>query len=444
MTDSVSAWKIDTHDALTASDGVAALARTVLVLTDSLSGVGDLGQMLIDLGYRVQVALAVEGAVRGMPSTEPDAILCHLDRSLAEAPDILDAVRQHLQSPLIPVIGYLRADAERSDCFDSVIHAPAHPKQVAYRVDAMVRLQTMQHEVLRRVQVLQLGFGQAHQVATDLVVRQLRVLFIGKAKPEFMVILNALRARDVEVVAAFTSFTAFDYLHGKEFDAVIVDATESAEPALSILQSMSRNVRLYHMPKMLMTRKDGQTALPDSARALASDLIHAGSDTRELANRILEPAKYHRVHSQLRAEFDAMGDAGVRDADTGLFNQDYLRAYLDFLDAEGERRVVCRVKLVPDADYAVDPAFERVAMAQAGGLIGGLVRINDLVARMTPDEFAIAVPPMSARNLRRMMDRVVEVIECAAFESGKKGLGAFSMKADVRLGTLDEDGARAA
>ena len=133
-----------------------------------------------------------------------------------------------------------------------------------------------------------------------------------------------------------------------------------------------------------------------------------------------------------------MGDKVVRDPDTGLFNADFLKAYLDFLDSEGERRVLCRIRLVPQAGYVIDPAFIRVAMAQAGGLIGGLVRINDMVARLSEDEFAIAVPTMSAEKLTGMMSRVADVLECAAFESGKKGRGAFGMSADVRVDGLED------
>ena len=424
-------WTIDSFDALTASDGTATRAQTVLVVTDTLDGISEIGQTLITLGYRVQVALAHEGVVRGMPNVVPDAILLSLFDLIHEAEPLLLSVKAHVASPLVPVIGYLGAKETRPHGIDSVLYHPCHPKQIAGRVDSMVRLQTMQHELLRRTQVLRSRFDQDHTIPESVLARSLRVLFIGKAKPEFMVVLNALRERNVEVVAAFTSFTAFDYLHGREFDAVIMDAMDSAEPAQSILTSMQRNVRLHHMPKVCLVRRDTPSPCPQELLDIATDVISAEDHPDEITNRILEPASYHLIHSQIRSEFDAMGDGAVRDPDTGLFSREYLESYLDFLSNEGEARTVAVVRLVPNADFAVAEPFVRVAMAQAGGLLAGLVRINDLVARLSNDSFAIALPDLPEASLRGLGQRVVSVLEAAAFESGQKGSGPFTLEADV-------------
>jgi len=429
-------WKIDTFDALTAGDGLNANANTVLVVTDSLEGVSEIGETLIKLGYRVQVSLASGHIMRGMPMSAPDAILLALDNLLDQAEPILKAIRNHIQSPLVPVIGYLGATIERPETLDSVLFKPCHPQQIATRVDAMIRLQSMQHEIMRRGQVLRLGFDQDYALSESALGRELRVLFIGKAKPEFMIVLNAMRERNVEVVAAFTSFTAFDYLHGREFDAVIIDAMDAAEPASSILSSMQRNVRLFHVPKIVMVRKDKTSPCPQDLLDKATDIVSSSDPTEEITNRILEPANYHRMHSQLKAEFEGMGGKTARDPDTGLYNREYLEAYLDFLSNEGEERTVCVVRLMPSASFSVDDAFVRVATAQAGGFLAGLVRVNDLVARLSDDSFAIAVPKMSESQIYGLTQRVIQVIECAAFESGKKGAGAFTMNVNLTI----EDG----
>ena len=426
-------WTVDTFAALTASDCADALARTVLVVTDELDGVAEVGETLIGLGYRVQVAVARDGAVRGMPEGAPDAVLLCLNRYLADAKPLVRALKRHLAAPLVPFIGYLAPHDIMPEGFDSILIRPAHKRQIAGRVDATIRLQAMQHEYLRRTQVLRLAFDEEHRLAPDALGRQLRVLFIGTAKPDFTVVLNALRARNAEVTAAFTSFTAFDYLHGREFDAVIVDAVESSEPAASILESMGRNVRLHHVPKVVLVGEGGRSDVPKALLEKATDVISADCELAELTGRVLEPASFHLVHSQLRAEFGGIGGGNVRDPDTGLYGKAYIDAYLDFLQTEGEARTVCEIKLSPSAGFAVAEPFVRVAMAQAGGLLSGLVRVNDLVARTGFDSFSIAVAPMAADHLAGMCERVENVIECAAFESGVKGGGPFTLTVDVRV-----------
>jgi two-component system cell cycle response regulator PopA len=47
--------------------------------------------------------------------------------------------------------------------------------------------------------------------------------------------------RGAEVVAAFTTYTAFDYLHDGDFDAVLLSAAEDLNDSLSISAGMRRN-----------------------------------------------------------------------------------------------------------------------------------------------------------------------------------------------------------
>ena len=89
-----------------------------------------------------------------------------------------------------------------------------HPSQIANRVNAMIRLGAMDAEITRRLETLREDFNQHPDIGDLSPDRKFRVLFIGKASPSFMVVINALQDKGVEVIAAFTSFSAFDYLHG--------------------------------------------------------------------------------------------------------------------------------------------------------------------------------------------------------------------------------------
>ena len=424
-------WRIDTFDALTAGSTDPG-ASTVLIVTDNLDGVSELGTTLITLGYRVQVAMAIDGLVRGTPQVPPSAVILRLTDLDDQAGPIVDALREHIGSPLVPFIGYFHPTATPPDGLDSTLFDPCSARQIAGRVDATVRLQAMQYELLRRQQVLRICGIDATPRHTD-DDRKLRVLFIGKAKPEFMTILDAMRNRGVEVTGAFTSFTAFDYLHGREFDAVIIDTMDSAEPAQSILASMQRNMRLFHVPKICLVRKGDDSPCPRETLDLATDIVAATDPVEEITNRILEPATYHRIHASLRAEFDALGTHEVRDSDTGLYSREFLERYLDFLASEGEARQVCVIRLLPRSDSVIPEPFIRVAFAQAGGILSGLVRINDLVVRLGEDSFAVALPPLRERDLQSMTDRVRDVLEAAAFETGRRNAGPFTLDAEITL-----------
>ncbi len=72
-----------------------------------------------------------------------------------------------------------------------------------------------------------------------------RILAIGEPAPQFLALSNALTRSGADVVGAFTAYTAFDYLHERAFDAVVLWAGDNQQEALSIAAGMRRNTRLF-------------------------------------------------------------------------------------------------------------------------------------------------------------------------------------------------------
>ena len=140
----------------------------------------------------------------------------------------------------------------------------------------MIRLGQMEREIVRRVDTLREDFNIDYELSDEALRNPFRILFIGKATPDFMVIINALQKKNVEVVAAFTSFSAFDFLHERAFDAVVMNALEQSEPALTISETMRRNAKLFHVPTLFLVnpcllytspspRDKRQSRMPSSA-----------------------------------------------------------------------------------------------------------------------------------------------------------------------------------
>ena len=67
----------------------------------------------------------------------------------------------------------------------------------------MIRLGQMEHEIIRRVETLREDFNVEYTLCDEVLNNPFRILFIGKATPDFMIIINALQKKNVEVVAAF-------------------------------------------------------------------------------------------------------------------------------------------------------------------------------------------------------------------------------------------------
>ena len=416
----------------------AAKARSlrVLIITDDVTGSAPLINALRTLHLDVQM-VAFDGHKLGdLPQRAPAAILCFLTDYVERSDEVVGQLRAQYAPREIPVIGRLSRAVADELPFDTLLYAPVHPVQLAQRISAMVRLGQMEREIVRRIDTMREDFGQEFALTDDDLREPFRILFVGKADPAYMAVVNALQGRNVDVVAAFTSFSAFDYLHDRTFDAVVMNALSGEEPAVTISETMRRNSRLYHVPTLFLV----QSEFDGADRAYASgarDLIDVDTPQDEIAGRILELANYHRLHSRLKSEFKGLGGATCTDPETGVFNGDFLSAHLARVARDCRARAVplsiLTMKLHPGSTDRVTHDDLRRAYGKAIGLIGGLVRMQDIVARIELDTVIIAFPEETRDAVDVVLDRMTGLIECAAFERADGRPSAVTLKIEAAV-----------
>lgn len=403
----------------------------VLIVSDHPGESRDVATNLRRLDLDVQLALFDGKTLSAIPKRAPDAVLCHLTDYSERGPQLAKVVRSHFGSIPVPVIGAMyRPATNGSNGFDSTLFAPMHPSQIANRVNAMIRLGVMESEITRRLRTLSEDFGVTPEIGDMTPDRRFRVLFIGKASPAFMVIINALQDKGVDVVAAFTSFSAFDYLHGDPFDAVVMNALEQSEPAFSISEAMRRNSKLYHTPTLFLTDKE-KFKDHDAAYATgARDIITIDAEPEEISGRILELANYHRIHEQLKDDIFALTSDAARDPSGTAFSQTFMKAHLPRIleDASISNVPVTLMglTLTPHSTDPVDDETITAAIHQLGSLIVNLVRMQDVVCRWESDVFVLAFFNTDEARAKTILKRVKSLIDCSAYRNSPENLSALT------------------
>lgn len=410
----------------------------VLIVTDNTEAIKATVMNLRRLSLDVQLSLYDGRKLASIPNECPDAILCFFTDYIERSKSVTDALKAHFAPRDIPIIGAAsRATKINTDHFDSMLFAPMHSSQIANRVRSIIRLGQMEAEISRRMATITENFGYETNLPKNLMTRKFQILFIGKATPAFMIIINALQEKNVNVVAAFTSFTAFDYLHEDQFDAVVMNALEHSEPAISISETMRRNSALYHIPTLFLVDPKTFDQKAKAYESGASDIISADAPLEEMSGRILELANYYRIHEQLKSEFNALCGSACYDDVTKLFNADFLAAHLPRIkeassDTLGGYASIA-VSLKPNSVETISPAFIQSAYAQVGLMIKNLVRMQDVVARIDDKHFVIILPGVRKQNADIITERIKNVVECGAFETGSKSTAAFTMLVDLKL-----------
>lgn len=408
----------------------------VLIVSDHTGESLDVAKNLRGLNLDIQLSLFDGHTLSAIPNRAPDAVLCHLVDYPALGPKLAKVIRSHFKSNTIPLIGAMsRPSPDASIGFDSTLFAPMHASQIANRVNSLIRLGAMDSEITRRLETLQEDFNQNPTIGDLSPNRKFRVLFIGKASPSFMVVVNALQDKEVEVVAAFTSFSAFDYLHEAPFDAVVMNVLDHVEPAFSITEAMRRNSKLYHTPTLFIVDGHSFTKYEAAYERGARDIIEQDADPKEISGRILELANYHRIHEQMKVDFRSLAiDAAIDESGTA-YSQVFMRAHLPRVLRDAAKIdapvTLIGMKLISQTVGNVTAEAIDTAYAQTSELISNLVRMQDVVCRWDKDKFVLAFYNTDLSGAKIVLQRIKALLDCTVYDSGHVGGSPLSVTAQT-------------
>ena len=417
-------------------------ARVLLVARDDQL-VGALAEGLDRLGWRTVTARGGQAALLVLEDMGVEAVIVDLSDA---GPDILPLARTLKQAYAprhLPVIALGRPDQLLEHWgFDLTISPPLHPVQAAMRLETVVRAAVAEEEFELRVETF--AERGVRLQATEGAPGPLRVLTVGEPAPKFLALAHALTQGGTELVGAFTAYTAFDYLHDRSFDAVVLWAGETHAEALSIAGGMRRNSRLYHTPTILYLREGAAVELSDAYNRGLSDVASADTPEDETARRVISLATAYRRESAIRHALETARGSGLMDTSTGLFTRELFANHLGRLAAAARRKrrplsvAVLRIADSPDTQIARQEGALDRAIPQIGSMISRLVRAEDTAARLGHEVFALALPAARGPAAKAAADRIAAVIACTAFNVGD-GKPAFTVDFDLGVAELGVD-----
>ncbi len=401
-------------------------ART-LVVAKTGSEVWRASAELDDEGYPTITAETHASAIIAAKDLRIDAVV--IDASLPELdPSVLCAsIRSQCAPRLVPVLVIGPRDRVSHLDLGSVTSAlvtPAHPKQLLNRVKTLLRTTIIEREIKLRAETFQERGVKLTLPGKEIYNAPFRILFCGEASPAFMGLSAALSSAGVEVTAAFTAYTAFDYLHEHDFDAVVLGASDSPKQAYGVVSGMRRNSRHFHVPALLLA----EAGFEDTSEAFErdfDDIISAKSPLEDMRARVLELARDCRHKAALKTAFEGTKTSGLMDAGTGLFTKEVFATHLLLLVKSARTNeqplslVTMRLVETPAVTRArASGALDR-ALPQIGQMMGRLLRTEDTAGRLSFDVFAMALPSTPLLPARLAADRVTSVIDCTAFENAQ-------------------------
>lgn len=414
--------------------------RTLLFLHEDGVENAKLRDSFHEQGYSLVSVNLDDFSPLALPETIPAGILAKVSPENLLFVEKIQHIVEFYQVFDIPVLGLLSSTLPvEIDVFDSVLLEPAYVDQIVLRMGGLIRLRQMEREINLRLKTLEKDFNLQPNLPSPSKQSRFNILFIGKASPEFMVIINALQKRNVNVVAAFTSFTAFEYLYEQTFDAVVINGLGTIEPAKTIVETMRKNALLYHVPTLMLIDRDTFSEHDFFFLKGLNDVIDAKSAPEQISSRIIEQANFYRLHERLKFEFGGLGGQDCTYPGTDLYSKTFFNAHIARLAQDCRRRnqplSLSLIRVKPNKTYKKSETD--TAYSEVGKIIKNLLRMQDTVARMEPNLFSIAFPGQTTAELKPVADRLSAVLNCASIGTDEFG-APLKLSFELALHALTE------
>ncbi|MDP3173599.1 MAG: diguanylate cyclase [Phenylobacterium sp.] len=418
----------------------AVQARVLIVARDDTVA-GPLAEGLDRLGWRTVTARGPYAAAAALADLQIEAAIIDVASYGGDSPALARRLKTACAPRRLPVIAVSDLEtSQEAHAYDLTLTAPLHPAQAVLRLETLVRTAVAEEEFELRLDTFADRGRRLDMPDPD--ASPFRILAIGEPAPQFLALSNALARSGAEVVGAFTAYTAFDYLHERPFDAVVLWAGDNSHEALSIAAGMRRNTRLYHTPALLYMREESYITMSEAYHRGVTDVASPETPEVETAKQVIELARSYRRQTAIRKALEKARSSGLMDAATGLFTRDLFAAHLARLAQAARVRnrplSVCVLKVSdrPEVLAARAGGWLDRAIPQIGSMIGRLVRVEDTASRLSTEVFALALPATPQGAARGAGERIAAVIGCTAFEAGE-GKPPFVVEFDIGVAEVN-------
>lgn len=360
---------------------------------------------------------------------QPDLVLIEGGFDDVDAFEVAANLKKNDETRHIPIImlcDEMSAEqvAEGLDVgLDDMLVATTSNEIVLARLHPLVRLSTMHSEFRRRIaSAAKAGIGIDVEGVQEVDDKNCRVLFVGSEFASVTALTEALESSDFKPESEPDFFKAGVRLAEETFDAsvIVVEEDEPLDKAIFLCAHIRNNPRLFNLPVLIAVESD-VVRIGDAPYAQgASMVVPLTPDLEEMTAGLRFLVRRQRLRWNLHGPLTATLQAGTADNLTGLYSESFARAHLAHLLKFGARRrrnlslALFSIQTVAGLDAESEDA--RLLMQQAADWISGLVRVEDMAARIGTIDICAVLPGAAEPEALQATNRITGVLQNTAFK----------------------------
>ena len=391
---------------------------------------GRLAVMLADNGYRVSAAASSATATALADELHPDVVMLGASLSETDIAQATQALKSSKRGGAMGVVVIAPQLTESARCrsvlagADDVIEGSLSDTVLLARVRPLCRIATMQAELSRRIATANsMGLPVAAGSSGAESDAPCRVMLVARpgSQPEREV--RAALNGGFNVTVEDDPYRAGATVADERFDAMVLsaDRAQSAEPVLYLASHLRNNPALFNLPVMML-HGDGVFADEgDAYRYGASIALGMPFEKSALAAGIRVLVRRQRQRWTIRGAYRAIHDAIRPGSEIELYPADFLKLHLDAAAREAQHDgrhlsvALFSLRNLGDIKRKFFSDAGDMLMNQVASWIAGLVRTEDLVARLDDDEMCVVLPDTTIEECRAVTQRIVAILSASDF-----------------------------
>lgn len=403
-------------------------ARVLIVGKDPSSD-KEMAKTLADGGFECTIGDIAQSAAELCGSRRPDVVVLNMQSKRARsAPKTFLALAKALrQSSLSNYMRVMLVGTDKSmelaDAaadIDDLLIGPVNPAQIRHRLHALVRLNTIHEELVRRMNTsAKYGLEAPAPVSQPSDIGHATILVLGDPA-QFATIENAL-AKQATLIGALSESTALDYLTRRDFDAVLINAAGGIEPHIEFAEQVRYHSRLFNLPIVVLAERDEIAKCEQVFDSGITDVIAKPYSGAELKIRIDLLVRELRFRCSLKTIYQQAKHLATSDALTGLYSRGFALEHISAMvkdagkTSQGFSIANLSITNIEEINETLGYAAGDRIIRQIGEVIGLLVRGEDMAARYSGSKFLLALPDTPVESAHVAIMRITGVVAHTEF-----------------------------
>lgn len=410
-------------------------------------------EYLNDTGYKAYQASDANTLMGLAKSLIPDLIIMG-DFEDHGTLNICEQLRADVDTKTVPILLYDCDGEEHSRKriiaigVEDMIEGPLTQDLMATRLPLLTRLSTLMGE-------LELRAESATHFDVDVPItgynrsgdKKYRVMVVAQSSASEADIQTSLLTRNIDAIMEMNAYKAGDRLDSERCEACVITLTpdDDKERALYLCSHIRNNPRLFNLPVLVLAPEGIYTDEDEIYKSGANIALIDNRDLDLIGTYIEILVARQRARWSLRVPFKALLAANTSDSLNGVFSEDFFNLHLERAVNHSQLRQgpmsVCifSIQNAPDILQRFGYEAHEVLLQQMADWIGGLLRIEDLVARIGTHDFGVILTGSKHNDANAVCNRISGILHHSEFHLTEEIMEIIKVWVQVGVEEINND-----